>query len=221
MCSSVLLNAISTVLLTAKTQKTPQMASQQQSNHVTRLLKQAGEGDPQASEALLPLVYDELRRLARVRLANEVAGQTLQPTALVHEAYLRLIGGEDAADPRWDNRGHFFGAAARAMRRILIERARGRARVKRGGDGEVRAVRVEMTDGMLAEEPDPAELLAIDEALRRLEAYDRQKSEIVMLRYFAGLTIEEIAAALGLTVGVVKGEWAYARACLHRELTRN
>lgn len=195
------------------------MSDSHESEHLTRLLRQAGEGDSKAAADLLPLVYDELRRLARARLANEAAGNTLQPTALVHEAYLRLLGPDDAQ--RWDNRGHFFGAAARAMRRILIERARGHARIKRGGDGEHRARRVEMVDEMLANEPDPAELLAIDEALVRLEAYDSKKSEIVMLRYFAGLTIEEIAAALGLTVGVVKGEWSYARAWLHRELTRN
>ncbi|MCX5688496.1 MAG: ECF-type sigma factor [Planctomycetota bacterium] len=195
------------------------MSDSHESEHLTRLLRQAGDGDSKAAADLLPLVYDELRRLARARLANEAAGNTLQPTALVHEAYLRLLGPDDAQ--RWDSRGHFFGAAARAMRRILIERARGHARIKRGGDGERRARRVEMVDEMLANEPDPAELLAIDDALVKLEAYDTQKSEIVMLRYFAGLTIEEIAAALGLTVGVVKGEWSYARAWLHRELTRS
>lgn len=180
---------------------------------VTLLLAKVSEGDSRAAAELLPLVYDELRRLARSRMANEAAGQTLQPTALVHEAYLRLLGG---ADLKWDGRGHFFGAAALAMRRILVERARARGRIKRGGG----AARVPLEDEALAAEPPPESLLALDEALDRLTAYDKRKADVVMMRYFAGLSIEETAAALGVSAATVKNEWTFARAWLHREISK-
>lgn len=182
-------------------------------HEVTRLLDQVATGDPKASAELLPLVYEELRRLARSRMAQEPAGITLQPTALVHEAYMRLVGSNDSS---WNGRGHFFGAAALAMRRILVERARSVHRLKRGGARR----RVELDDRVGDREPDPAEVIGIDEVLTKLEAIDRRKAEVVVMRYFAGLTIEEIGAALGLSVAQVKGEWSFARAWLHRELSR-
>lgn len=182
-------------------------------HEVTRLLDEVALGNPKASEELLPLVYDELRRLARAKMANEPAGMTLQPTALVHEAYMRLVGSKDT---NWNGRGHFFGAAALAMRRILVERARSSNRLKRGGDRR----RVELNDQAGSTEPDPAEVLGVDEVLTKLETFDRRKAEIVVMRYFAGLTIEEISAALGLSVAQVKGEWTFARAWLHRELSK-
>lgn len=185
--------------------------------HVTQLLALAGDGDSQAAAELLPLVYDELRRLARAKMSQERAGQTLQPTALVHEAYLRLLGpgGEQL---RWDNRGHFFGAAALAMRRILVERARAKGRIKRGGEDGSPGKRVELTDDALHTEPNTAELLALDDVLAKLERFDKRKADVVMLRYFAGLSIEETAAALGVSPATVKNDWTFARAWLHREL---
>lgn len=186
--------------------------------HVTQLLEMAGAGDARASEELLPLVYDELRRLARGQMKNErggPGGQTLQATALVHEAYLRLVGDTEL---RWQNRAHFFGAAARAMRRILVDRARHRGRRKRGGDWE----RVELGDQSLpgAVAGGGPDLVGLDAALERLEAEDSRKAEVVMLRYFAGLSIEETAAALSLSPATVKNEWMFARAWLKRELER-
>ena len=180
---------------------------------VTQLLAAICEGDSKASARLLPLVYDELRKLAKARMAHEPAGQTLQPTALVHEAYLRLVGDNDVT---WDNRGHFFAAAALAMRRILVERARSRNRIKRGGG----RARVELTDAALVTEPPDHDLLVLDEALARLEKFDKRKADVVMLRYFAGLSIEETAAALGVSPATVKNEWTFARAWLHREVAR-
>jgi RNA polymerase sigma factor (TIGR02999 family) len=180
---------------------------------VTQLLAAVSGGDRKASAELLPLVYEELRKLARSNMKRESEGQTLQPTALVHEAYMRLVGG---ADVKWDNRGHFFGAAARAMRRILVERARARGRIKRGGERK----RVEMVDEVLAVEPEATDLLDLDAALERLEKYDARKCEVVMLRYFAGLSIEETAAGMGLSPATVKNEWAFARAWLARELKK-
>ena len=162
-----------------------------------------------SSAELLPQVYDELRRLARARLAREPDGLTLQPTALVHEAYLRLAG--DGTDRRWDRRGHFFAAAAIAMRRILVERARHYRRIKHGGGQQ----RVELDFDSPALAPSLPDVLAIDEALTRLEQIDRPKAQIVLLRYFAGLTVEETAAALELSPATVKNEWAFARAWLH------
>lgn len=184
-------------------------------HEVTQLLNAAAGGDSRAAEELLPLVYQELRKLAHARMAHEPAGQTLQPTALVHEAYLRLLG---SADVKWDGRGHFFGAAARAMRRILVERARSRNRIKRGGDRK----RVEFGDQLdvasADSEQSDEQLVALDSVLEKLEAYDRRKCDVVMLRYFAGLSIEETAASLGLSPATVKNEWAFARAWLHREI---
>ena len=162
-----------------------------------------------SSAELLPQVYDELRRLARARIAQEPAGLTLQPTALVHEAYLRLAG--DGSDRRWDKRGHFFAAAAIAMRRILVERARHYRRVKHGGAQQ----RVELDNESPALAPAMPDVLAIDQALTRLEQIDPGKARIVLLRYFAGLTIEETAAAMDLSPATVKNEWAFARAWLH------
>ncbi|MBC7835400.1 MAG: sigma-70 family RNA polymerase sigma factor [Phycisphaerales bacterium] len=181
---------------------------------VTQLLVAASDGDSRAAAELLPLVYEELRKLARANMAKESGGgdgHTLQPTALVHEAYLRLVGQPDI---KWDGRGHFFGAAARAMRRILVERARSRNRVKRGGGRG----RMDLGDDALAVEPPSTDLLVLDEALDRLEKYDKRKAEVVMLRYFAGLSIEETSAALGVSPATVKNEWTFARAWLHREL---
>ncbi|MBC6952959.1 MAG: RNA polymerase subunit sigma [Leptolyngbya sp. PLA2] len=183
-------------------------------HEVTLLLNAASEGDPRASAELLPLVYEELRRLARARLGAEAPGQTLQPTALVHEAYLRLVGD---AELQWNSRGHFFGAAALAMRRILVERARHRKRLKHGGGRK----RVELTDHAMVAEPPPDDLLALDEALERLAAIDSRKARVVMLRYFAGLSIEETAAALEVAPATVKADWAFSRAWLHRALTES
>lgn len=183
---------------------------------VTRLIKAAGAGDPKAAESLLPLVYDELRRLAAAQLSKEPAGQTLQPTALVHEAYLRLVGGESI---EWQGRGHFFAAAARAMRRILIDRARRHRAAKHGGD----RARAELREDLIAD-PTPGtggagmDLLRLDAALARLEARDSRQAEIVLLRYFAGLSIEQTAEAIGVSTGTVKNDWVFARAWLRREL---
>lgn len=179
--------------------------------NVTQLLNAAGDGDKHAAAELLPLLYDELRKLARSNMGRESPGNTLQPTALVHEAYIRLVGNSEV---KWDGRGHFFGAAAKAMRRILVERARAKGRIKRGGDRS----RVELVGDAMATEPSPDELIPLDEALDKLEKYDSRKAEVVMLRYFAGLTIEETAAALNVSTATVKNEWAFARAWLHREL---
>ena len=166
-------------------------------------------GESGSSAELLPQVYDELRRLARARIAREPAGLTLQPTALVHEAYLRLAG--DGTDRRWDRRGHFFAAAAIAMRRILVERARHYRRFKHGGAQQ----RVELDAESPALAPVLPDVIAIDQALTRLEQIDPTKARIVLLRYFAGLTIEETAAAIELSPATVKNEWAFARAWLY------
>ena len=171
------------------------------------------DGKPGSSADLLPQVYEELRRLARARIAREPAGLTLQPTALVHEAYLRLAS--DGADRKWDRRGHFFAAAAIAMRRILVERARHYRRVKHGGEQH----RVELDTESPAFAPALPDVIAIDQALSRLEQIDPQKARIVLLRYFAGLTVEETAAAMDLSPATVKNEWAFARAWLHDVLT--
>jgi RNA polymerase sigma factor (TIGR02999 family) len=179
---------------------------------VTRLLDAAAAGDPHAAGRLLPLVYDELRRLAAQRLAHEKPGLTLQPTALVHEAYLRLVGGGD--DEGWNGRGHFFAAAAEAMRRILVEAARRRRAAKHGG-GRAR----EDLNADLVPAAEPREdLLALDEALDRLAATNRQAAELVQLRYFAGLTLPDAAEALGMAPRTAGRLWAYARAWLRREI---
>lgn len=182
---------------------------------MTVLLNAAGSGDPKASEEILPLVYAELRKLAQSRIANEPgggAGYTLQPTALVHEAYLRLVGDPNVS---WSSRGHFFGAAAIAMRRILVDRARVKGRIKHGRDFERR----EFDEATLAaDEPDPDTVLALDEALTKLDALGGRSAEVVMLRCFAGLTVPETAAAMGLSERTVKTEWKFACAWLRREL---
>lgn len=181
---------------------------------MTRLLERAGAGSRGASDELLPLVYDELRRLARARLRRERPGQTLQPTGLVHEAYLRLLGDQPTS---WQNRRHFFAAAAEAMRRILIERARRAARLKRGGDQE----RVSLGAVAEAIEPRLEEMLDLDHALRALAERDAEMAEVVKLRYFAGLTVEETAAALETSPRSVNRSWTAARAWLLRELGRS
>ena len=184
--------------------------------HVTRILtdlEKPGTGGERAAAELLPLLYDELRALARQRMGKEAQPQTLQATALVHEAYLRLVGDRD---PMWQGRAHFFAAAARAMRRILVERARARGRLKRGGDRG----RTGLDDVAAIESEPSADLVALDEALDRLQAHDKRKSEVVMLRHFAGLSLEETAAALDVSLATVKSDWTYAKAWLHRELTR-
>jgi RNA polymerase sigma factor (TIGR02999 family) len=171
------------------------------------------DGGPGTSGEILPEVYDELRKLARARLSHErQPHQTLQPTALVHEAYLR-VSGEDR-DRRWDRRGHFFAAAALAMRRILVERARYYQRVKHGHGAD----RVDLDSGITRADPALTDLVAVDEALTRLERTDARKAQIVSLRYFAGLSVEETAAALDLSPATVKNEWKFARAWLHRAL---
>jgi RNA polymerase sigma factor (TIGR02999 family) len=181
-------------------------------NDVTRILSAIERGDGHASEQLLPLVYDELRELAARRLARESPGQTLQATALVHEAYLRLVG---PGDPGWSGRGHFFAAAAEAMRRILVERARHKSRLRHGGG----ARRENLSEvEMLAEVPSE-DLLALDEALERLERKDPTAAQLVKLRYFAGLTAGEAAESLGISLRTAERNWAYARAWLHREVT--
>lgn len=174
-------------------------------------LASAADSDPTRAAELLPLVYDELRALAHARMAHERAGHTIQATALVHEAYMRLIGDQD---PGWNGRRHFFGAAALAMRRILVEQARHRGRLKRGGDH----ARVELDDADLAIEPPSSDVLAIDEAVRRLEAEDPRKGAIVNLRYFAGLTNEQTAAALDLSVGTIEREWRFIRVWLQETM---
>lgn len=191
---------------------------------VTILLRAAAGGDDKASEKLLPLVYDELRKLAHANMKREMqaaAGHTLQPTALVHEAYVRLVGnGEEA----WSGRGHFFGAAAQAMRRILVERARARHAKKRGGD----QARVVLHDDAVAFDPADdtlsddraAELVSLDRALEQLKSLDERAAQIVMLRYFAGLSVEQTAAATGLSPATVKKSWAFARAWLGREIAQ-
>jgi RNA polymerase sigma factor (TIGR02999 family) len=175
---------------------------------VTQLLAAAEAGDSKAAADLLPLVYDELRKLAATRLAGEKPGQTLDATALVHEAYVRLVGGEQPQ--AWNGRGHFFAAAAEAMRRILVEAARRKSREKRGGDRE----RVDL-DGLAVAAPERSDdLLALDEALAQLAATDPQAAELVKLRYFAGLTVPQAAAALGVAPRTADFLWAYAKAWL-------
>ena len=179
---------------------------------VTRILCQIEEGDPHAAGQLLPLVYDELRRLAAARLIHEPSGQTLQGTALVHEAYLRLVGVKE--QPHWNSRGHFFAAAAEAMRRILVESARKKRALQRGGD----RARVDF-DLVEPAAPKPSDdVLALHDALEKLEQRDRRKAELVKLRYFAGLTMEQAAEALGISLATAHRQWNYARAWLHQEI---
>jgi RNA polymerase sigma factor (TIGR02999 family) len=177
-------------------------------SEVTQILDAIAGGQPQAAAQLLPLVYAELRRLAAIRLAQEPPGHTLQPTALVHEAYLRLVS--DADERRWNSRGHFFGAAAEAMRRILVESARRKGRVKHGGELE----RVDLDGQDVPVRPPPEEILALDEALTRLAAEDAYSARVVDLHFFAGLSIEEAAEALGISRATAYRQWTYARAWL-------
>src|SRR4051794_14550265 len=181
---------------------------------VTRILAAIERGDPQAAEQLLPLVYDRLRSLAAARLAHEQPGQTLQATALVHEAYLRLVD-TDAAVP-WTSRGHFFGAAAEAMRRVLVERARRKGRIRHGGDLR----RVDLLDAEVAAPADDEQVLLLDESLDRLAAARPQAAELVKLRFFAGLTLDEVAPILGLSPRTTRRLWAFARAWLRRDMER-
>jgi RNA polymerase sigma factor (TIGR02999 family) len=183
-------------------------------SEVTQVLQAIEKGDPAAADRLLPLVYDELRKLAARKMAHEAPGQTLQPTALVHEAWLRL-GGADGQ--LWDGRAHFFGAAAEAMRRILIENAR-RRKALRHGAGQAR---LDIQEVELAAPAEDEQLLAIDEALDRFSAIDRQKAELVKLRYFIGMTIEESAKALQISEATAKRWWEYARAWLYAEVRRD
>lgn len=180
-------------------------------NDVTQVLQAMEKGDPHAAQDLLPLVYQELRQLAACRMAKEAAGQTLQPTALVHEAWLRVAGQHEQS---WDSRAHFFGAAAEAMRRILIDNAR-RKRALRHGGGQARC---ELADFDLAAPAPDDQLLALDEALEKLKAIDPLKVELVKLRFFAGLTLEEAAAVLRISEATAKRWWAYARAWLFAEM---
>ena len=175
---------------------------------VTRILSAIEQGDPSAAEQLLPLVYDELRQLAAQKLAQEKPGQTLEATALVHEAYLRLVDRETAQ--RWDSRGHFFAAAAEAMRRILVENARRKAGPKAGGDYQ----RVALDAIEPPIEGPRVDLIALDEALTALEAKDRRKADVVRLRFFAGLTIEQAAEALGISAATASNDWSYAKGWL-------
>lgn len=174
---------------------------------ITQILKQLGRGETVASERLLPLVYEELRRLAAARMAQEAAGHTLQPTALVHEAWLRLV---TEADRSWENRAHFFRTAALAMRRILVDRARNKASLKRGGGRE----RVNIDDIELAASSPDDRVLLVDGALDRLEAEDPESARIVVLKFFGGLTNKEVAESLGVTERTVERQWAYAKASL-------
>jgi len=186
-------------------------------SEVTRILSAIEQGDPNAAEQLLPLVYEELRLLAAQRLAHEKPGQTLQATALMHEAYLRLTaspGRESGEDVRWDHRGHFFAAAAEAMRRILLNRARDKKRLKRGGERH----RVDLDHIEIALDSNDEDLMALDEALTHLAAEDPDAARLVNLRFFAGLTLTDAAASLGLSRRTAERQWTYARAWLYARL---
>jgi RNA polymerase sigma factor (TIGR02999 family) len=179
---------------------------------VTLIFKAIESGDPQAASELLPLVYQELRRIAAARLGHEKPGQTIQATALVHEAYLRLVGQDE---PKWQSRGHFFAAAAEAMRRILVDNARRKLAVRHGGGLH----RVELDDALAAIAPPCDDFLALDEALSKLVEEDKTKADVVKLRFFAGLSIDETAAALDISRATAVRHWTYARAWLHLEIT--
>ncbi len=178
-------------------------------SEITLMLDAVGRGEKKASEDLLPLVYDELRRLAAMRMAQEASGQTLQPTALVHEAWLQVLG---AGDRSWQNRGHFFGAAADAMRRILIDKARRKSRLKHGGN----LARLDIADLELAETTPDDNVLLINEALEQLEKEDMEQARIVVLKFFGGLTNQEVAETLGVGERTVDRQWACAKARLFR-----
>ncbi len=180
-------------------------------SEVTLILERVHQGDPKAAEELLPLVYNELRRLAAHKMTNEAPGQTLQPTALVHEAWLRLTGNQNQ---QWDGRAHFFAAAAEAMRRILIDRARRKRAARHGGDQQ----RVDIQDVDVASPSDDDQLLAVSEALEKLAVEHKVEAELVKLRYFVGMTNDEAAEALGISPRTAKHYWTHARAWLYREI---
>ena len=182
---------------------------------VTRVLSAIEQGDPQAAERLLPLVYDELRKLAGQKLGQEKPGQTLQATALVHEAYLRLVDVEKVQ--HWDSRGHFFAAAAEAMRRILLNRARDKQRLKRGGGRK----RLDLDELEISDDTEDEHLIALDEALAQLAVEDPAAAQLVNLRFFAGLTLKEAADSLGLALRTAERQWAYARAWLYARLRQD
>jgi RNA polymerase sigma factor (TIGR02999 family) len=180
-------------------------------NDVTKILSRIQNGDPTGASELLPLVYEELRQLARHKLAHELPGQTLQATALVHEAYLRLVGHQESSN--WDSRAHFFGAAAEAMRRILVDQARRKTSLKRGGD----AKRVDLDADIVLQKHSgvsPEELIALDEALGEFEAIDPVRARVVKLHYYSGFTLQETAEALGVSMATVKRQWVFARSWL-------
>ena len=182
-----------------------------ETNQITQVLQAIGRSESGAARKLLPLVYDDLRRLATARMADEISGQTLQPTALVHEAWLRLVANEDRT---WQNRAHFFGAAAEAMRRILIEKARRKSRLKHGGG----QARFDIEDLELADSTPDDKVLLINEALEILEAQDPESARIVMLKFFGGLSREELAESLSISERMVDRQWAYAKAWLLRHI---
>jgi RNA polymerase sigma factor (TIGR02999 family) len=192
-------------------------------SEVTRILSAIQSGDPHAAAELLPLVYDELRKLAAAKLTQEKPGQTLDATALVHEAYLRLVGAsaslprERGEEQSWDHRGHFFAAAAEAMRRILIENARRKGRARHGGQGR----RVDLDQLRAAADMPDDELLDLDDALGKLAELDPRRAELVKLRFFSGLTMPEAAAALGVSLATAERYWTFARTWLYAELTKN
>ena len=182
-------------------------------SEVTRILSAIEDGEPSAADELLPLVYQELRKLAAAKLSCEKPGQTLQATVLVHEAWLRLVGPD--VNIHWNGRGHFFGAAAKAMQRILVENARRRKRLKAGGEYQ----RVGLSEVAVTVNGPSADVLAVDEALRKLEQQDPRKAELVRLRFFAGLTLAEAAKALGTSVSTADNDWAYAKTWLRLEIS--
>ena len=184
-------------------------------SEVTQALEAIGRGDEHASEQLLPLVYQDLRRLAASMLAQEPVGQTLQATALVHEAYVRLVDSEQ--EQNWNHRGHYFAAAAEAMRRILVEKARRKQRVKHGGEHQ----RVELDDERLVCSIPPDQILAVDEALQRFAEEEPEKAQLVKLRFFAGLSLEEAAEILGISRATASRHWTYARAWLHDAVSKD
>jgi RNA polymerase sigma factor (TIGR02999 family) len=182
---------------------------------ITEIISEIQQGDPKAAERLLPLIYDELRRLAAARLAQEKPGQTLQATALVHEAYLRLLAPPEEERRQWPSKGYFFAAAAESMRRILVENARKKRRIKHGGQRQ----RVDLDSACSISLPPSVDLLALDEALAKFAASDPVKAELVKLRYFAGLTMPQIAAVLEISLATAERYWTYARSWLYAEMT--
>lgn len=184
---------------------------------VTQIIFEIEQGDAGAADRLLPLVYNELRQLAAVKLAQERPGQTLQATALVHDAYLRLVGPAGGEPLQWDSRGHFFAAAAEAMRRILVEQARHKSRLKCGGEWK----RIDLDSACAVSEPPSVDLLALDEALNKLATNQPAKEELVKLRFFAGLTMPEAAAAMGVSLATAERYWTFARTWLYAEMAEN